>query len=531
MNKNNIIESGGVKMSANNPGVLYDATNSWNGYNHQGKMALWYAITEITKLYNPTISIENNKTVLKNYFLEIEYMEDFSIGKVENGVSSYISVHQVKNRVDANIGGYESAILGLLSHLTECPEIESAVLHTTADINLSGKTLLENIKAFIKDPKYLTDAELEIKNNRSSPQFRRELINKKRGRPSTLKTNLKNVLFNKYTISQELSESNLDEAFDLYLSNIQAEKDMLSLLPEEQMKKISLCKYTLNGTTTDYCAVNSAIELLKSAIKAFYQNVIPGHYKTQDNFIEKSTLWLLGKLDEHIIERDLNFDLYKKEVLDRRISLTTIFEWLMSDKIDSSDSWYYLHYIKEGLFAELDRYCKACRERNLKCSICNVTECKNKLGGLDFEDFKQFIHITNPTVIGILNIKSYPKYLPSGITSPFAKGLRDIPKDFERNSNAISYKDSDNYQCALTTITGDDSDDDIALISSGILMNSNIYDLLMDYDCLISKNINIPSIMDEEILQGNSFDPREAEHIAHCKDVKVVSLDEFIKSL
>ena len=121
--------------------------------------------------------------------------------------------------------------------------------------------------------------------------------------------------------------------------------------------------------------------------------------------------------------------------------------------------------------------------------------------------------------------------MPSGITSPFAKGLRDIPKDFERNSNAISYKDSDNYQCALTTITGDDSDDDIALISSGILMNSNIYDLLMDYDCLISKNINIPSIMDEEILQGNSFDPREAEHIAHCKDVKVVSLDEFIKSL
>ena len=518
-------------MSANNPGVIYDATNSWNGYNHQGKITLWYAITEITKLYNPTNTIEEYKGILNNYFVEIEYMEDFSIGKLENGMPSYISVHQVKNRVDTNIGSYESAILGLLSHLTEYPNIESAVLHTTVDINLSGKTLLENIKDFIKNPKYLTDVEMEINNKRADPEFRGELTKKKRGRPSTLKTNLKNALLKKYSIFQDLSEGNLDEAFDLYLSNINTEKDKLSSLSEEQMKKVLLCQYTLNGTAIDYCAVNSAIELLQSAVKSFYQKIFPGHYKTQDNFIEKSTLWLLGKLDEHIIERDLNFDLYKKEVLDRRISLTTIFEWLMSDKIDSSDSWYYLHYIKEGLFAELDRYCKVCRERTIKCSICNITECKNKLGSLDLEDFKQFIHITNPTVIGILNIKSYPKYLPSGITSPFAKGLRDIPKDFERNSNAISYKDSDNYQCALTTITGDDSDDDIALISSGILMNSNIYDLLMDYDCLISKNINIPSIMDEEILQGNSFDPREAEHIAHCKDVKVVSLDEFIKSL
>ena len=207
-------------MFANNPGVIYDATNSWNGYNHQGKITLWYAITEITKLYNPTNTIEEYKGILNNYFVEIEYMEDFSIGKLENGMPSYISVHQVKNRVDTNIGSYESAILGLLSHLTEYPNIESAVLHTTVDINLSGKTLLENIKDFIKNPKYLTDVEMEINNKRADPEFRGELTKKKRGRPSTLKTNLKNALLKKYSIFQDLSEGNLDEAFDLYLSNI-----------------------------------------------------------------------------------------------------------------------------------------------------------------------------------------------------------------------------------------------------------------------------------------------------------------------
>ena len=138
-------------MSVNNPGVIYDATNSWNGYNHQGKISLWYAISEITKLYNPTISVDENKSVLSNYFLEIEYMEDFSIGKIENGEASYISAHQVKNRANKNIGAYEDAILGLLSHLFEHPNIEATVLHTTESINLSGKTLLDNIKKFVKN--------------------------------------------------------------------------------------------------------------------------------------------------------------------------------------------------------------------------------------------------------------------------------------------------------------------------------------------------------------------------------------------
>ena len=520
-----------MNMSANNPGVIYDATNSWNGYNHQGKMAMWYAISEITRLYDPTITIDQNKAILNDYFLEIEYMEDFSIGKTESGTDSYISVHQVKNRVDTNINEYESALLGVLSHLAEYPDIELAVLHTTAAINLSSKPLLEHIKGFASRPQYLVKIENEIVNNRKKQEYRDKLTERKRGRPSTLKSNLKNALLKKHTVFQNLTESNLDEAFDLYLSDIRAEKSKLSSLSEAQMNKVSICKYTLNGTTTDYCPIESAVELLQSAIRSFYQKILPGHYKTQNDFIDKSTLWILGKLDNHIIERDLNFDLYKKGTLDRRIVFSDIYDWLMSNDIDHHGPWYYLHYIKEGLFAKLEQYCKVCRERNIKCSNCNVTECKNKLGCMNFDEFKQFVHVTNPTVCGVLDIKTFADYLTSGISNPFAKGLRDIPQAFDPNRDAVSYKDSENYQCALTTITGEGSDDDIGLISSNILMNSNIYDLLMDYDCLISKDINIPSIMDEEILQSPCFDSREADHIAHCKDVKVVSLDEFIASL
>lgn len=68
-------------MSIKEPGIIFDATNSWNGYNHQGKIALWYAIRKIHKLIVPSISPLINRKKLEKYFLEIEYMEDFSIGE------------------------------------------------------------------------------------------------------------------------------------------------------------------------------------------------------------------------------------------------------------------------------------------------------------------------------------------------------------------------------------------------------------------------------------------------------------------
>lgn len=522
-------------MSVNNPGVIYDATNSWNGYNHQGKMALWYAISEITKLYDPTITIDQNKAILNNYFLEIEYMEDFSIGKTENGTDSYISVHQVKNRVDTNINEYESALLGLLSHLIEYPNIEVAFLHTTTDINLSAKPLLEYIKGFASTPKYLVEAEKEIATNRKNQQFRDKLTESKQGRPSTLKSNLKNALYKKHSAPTQLVESNLDEAFDLYLSYINAEKAKLSSLSETQMNKVSICKYTCNGKVTDYCCVDCAVVVLQDAIKSFYHKVEPKSYRDTVDFSQTSYLWMLGKLDDHIIQRNLHYDLYQTNALNRRIPFSTIFDWLTSSKIDQQSTWYYLHHIKESFFKEIEQFCEKCTQRQSGCVHCDVVECKNKIGMLDREEFKKFIHITTPMVSGEITMRTYHKYLQSGINDPFVKGLRDIPQKFSSSSRAISYKGTNNVKSALTTIAPINTDDDKSIIASEILQNSNIYELLMDYNCLISNGIPIASIQSEQIFQTPRFDgtdiSQESEHIMHCKDVSVVPLDDFIKEL
>ena len=125
-------------------------------------------------------------------------------------------------------------------------------------------------------------------------------------------------------------------------------------------------------------------------------------------------------------------------------------------------------------------------------------------------------------------MNSYDKYLGNGIENPFAKGLRDIPKGFDAKNNAISYKDNDKTQCALTAIIGAGTDNDNALISSDILTNSNIYDLLMDYDCLISNDIDIVSIQDLSPKQSHIQSQDEENHIAHCKNVRITPLSKFI---
>lgn len=56
-------------MSKENPGVIFDASNSWNGYNHQGKLAILFAIKQILEVYDKSLSTEENKKILKSYWM------------------------------------------------------------------------------------------------------------------------------------------------------------------------------------------------------------------------------------------------------------------------------------------------------------------------------------------------------------------------------------------------------------------------------------------------------------------------------
>ena len=52
---------------------FWDATNSWSGYNYQGKIALYYGIRKINELITIGKACD-----IEKYAIEIEWKEDFS---------------------------------------------------------------------------------------------------------------------------------------------------------------------------------------------------------------------------------------------------------------------------------------------------------------------------------------------------------------------------------------------------------------------------------------------------------------------
>ena len=112
-----------------------DASPSWNGYNHQGKIGIFVVLKMINDLNLTLDSCED-------YDLELEWLEDFSIKK--NNV--YIAIHQVKTYNKTAPSEYKDAIWLLLAKILDFPDIKSAYLHSASKISK-----VDNLKTLIHD--------------------------------------------------------------------------------------------------------------------------------------------------------------------------------------------------------------------------------------------------------------------------------------------------------------------------------------------------------------------------------------------
>lgn len=112
-----------------------DASPSWNGYNHQGKVGIYVALQMMKDI---------KKEDMPQYELELEWFEDFSIKK--NG--EYKSIHQVKTYADTATSKYKDAIWLLLAKLLDFKELESAHLHVTQKLT-NIKDLETNLLTYV----------------------------------------------------------------------------------------------------------------------------------------------------------------------------------------------------------------------------------------------------------------------------------------------------------------------------------------------------------------------------------------------
>lgn len=511
-----------VKKELGHP---YDATNSWNGYSHQGKIALWYAIQTIIKLWNDLDAEQNCKT-LEEHFLELEYEEDFSIGKYSPDGNIYLSIHQVKARADTSIDSYKDAVLDLLTKVMKHSTIQSAYLHVSQDLQVSKEELLQKVNEFAQLP---DRAVLEIITQRNDSKFREMFCASKPGRPTKIKAAVWSALQEKCGNETNLTEENLDQAFDAYLEVA----ENLPKASQAEREKICVFEYLdfpNIGSKQGYCRLNQVHTLLENAIVAYYKKTDPKGWKWGDSeHVHKMYLYLLGCLDKHVMERHLKRSEYLLEQLDRTISLSKIVGWLDKD-IDTLGENYYLYYLKEELFKVLNEYCCDCSKGPVQCSKCHIADAKEKIGVIPYDRIKEFIYIISPHKSGKINMDSYASFANiSGLQNPFARGLRDISVPFSSKADIlpIVYYDAVRKQYVLTTIQAPETDGGKSCVCRKIVENSNVYSLLMDCDVLISKDIYSDSVwMDAEIITESPSNPRQMEHIAHCKDVKIVPLDD-----
>lgn len=523
-----------ILMSKENPGVIFDASNSWNGYNHQGKLAILLSIKEIVMLYDKTKTVEENKDELSKYFLEIEHLEDFSIGRIVNGKEEYLSVHQVKNHASDVATNYNSAFWGLVDHVQKIPTLKNAYLHTTTNITFTENTIKEYIENMIANPKELQDTLNKINRVRSDSDAKDEVLAIHKGRPNNFICKLKSALIERNPSEKKLNIENIEEACLALEEKINAILTAINGIQGEMLEKIDLYTYYFDGGEKKYCEVNRLKDLILDKIDETISIMgLHSYWMSQSNK-ERRYLLLLGKLDEHIIERNLNFPLYKRGDLDRKIYFNQILDWLICDDIDANDDEFYQYYIKERFVEVSNRFCTHCRKQD--CEACLVVSALNKIANMTVDEMKQFLLLTNPNINKGMNMYTYSDYTDAkGIANPFFVGIRDIPKPFEADKTAITYVDIETLQYVLTTIILDENLDDIQSICSDVMDNRQLFELLMDCDCFISKNVDVESIATKAMIVGKKCvekqEQEENEHIAKLKKVRMMSLEKFCKGL
>lgn len=143
----------------------HDATPSWSGYNHQGKVALYIAIQKINEL-------RLNREECKLYELELDLIEDFSILLSGN----YIEAHQVKTYKQKTLSKYRNSIWELLAKAKDIHTTNKVYLHTVQPIDD-----VENIKLNITSPPEETindDSKEKVNNSiiKKSPRQCYELV-------------------------------------------------------------------------------------------------------------------------------------------------------------------------------------------------------------------------------------------------------------------------------------------------------------------------------------------------------------------
>jgi hypothetical protein len=504
----------------------WDATNSWSGYNYQGKIALYLGIHKINELI-----ISSKGKDLEKYSVEIEWLEDFSIVYTDATTRVYKSIHQVKAKENTTIKDYEDALVKLFQKIEKDSLIINAYLHVCRALDYKESTWEESVETIIRNCSQIKELKTKIEDYKNcNDDIKQRQLNKlnERGRNSEENSLIK-AYNEKYFNFKKISLKNIDLIIDKILEDLEVKiKLCMKTIKQSDLKKIELYQYPTNR---EYCNIDEINDLLKEEIKKYWSISHAPVWKAKDEgFCENVCLYLEGLMDNHITERHKNYN--KTDMRD--ISFQQIKAILDSDTSIERCEEYYLYVIKQRLMRQCLEYhekCKADWEEE-KCFYCEIKNFNDQLSGKTGRDIKEFLHAINPDIVNDINGEHWEEFCNQlKYRNPFFKGLRDIQAYYEKEKKYVSYAGKNKKLNLLTTINHDeDSPKDAMRVCSSIVKNPNLNDVLMDYDCLISKSLDIDSVFNSAGDYLENF-KLEEDHIYHYKNLKIKSLNKSLEEL
>lgn len=524
-------------MAAIKPDEPFDASCSWSGYNHQGHLAIYFAIMHILELYSnakqQSITLEDFVTGLKIHFIELEYLEDFAIGEVNNYTNEivYHSIHQVKNLKEKyNLQDYGSALEGLVSKVALYPTIKEAYLHTTTKVNCTDSELRKYLYDIISQPKASQAYLDKIQNTLDDPDLISELLVTKRGNPGKLKSDLKRINKGKMP-----NENNIRSILQSLKNEVEGQIQLVKGLDRQRVTCVSIYdKYVINGNLQSYCEVDSVQELIENEIEKSIIEFGLNPAWISPRYKNARYCYLLGKLHEHIIDRNINYQRYQEtNTKERKISFDTFYDWLTTDKFDTADEYFFAYKLSEVLLNSKEEFCKYCQNNGgSNCESCTINPAIDKIMQFSFEEMKEF-HITTAPAD---ELKLQALSLGDGMNKDrlvdhFYHVIKETSLDFEPDEIPVIYMNSDKTRYVLTTLQKRSYGDNEVTLCTSIIQNSCndtfLYKILMENNYFISNNFECESISNCVADLTTNCDEKYHEKITNIKDVGIINANTF----
>lgn len=505
-----------------NTNLEYDATASWSGYTYQGKVAIYITLKKINQLRSLNLDC-----MIESYYLELEWLEDFSIlRKNESGELVYETIHQVKARKDKKLSAYSSALLKLLQKIDANENIENAFLHTIEKIDYQNDEWIDELKRVTVDTrevkKWLGDINTLLSNSNEKSKFVSELPQKRNDFSKLIKKH-----------SKKITTENIDMILNKIKSDLESSLAKIQKgFSEESLNKVSLYSYD-NGQS--YCTLDEIDNLIISEILTYWNNSRGSEWKVKDTRFQEIVLrCLVGIIDSHIVKRHKSYG--SKDI--EKLNFYEFEEILKSDTPIERCKEYYLYTIKEKLLLYCDEYEKTCYEDCNEendfacCRVCQIRDFKEKVLSMSFDEIYELVIVSNPDISSNIDRMGFIDYCERNrYFNPFYNGIKEIIQKFGEEKIPISYTDKNKKLYLLTTICNNGvSKKPIKQVCRNIIKNVALSDVFMDYEVIISKDLDSASILNDAGDFLSDF-KREEHNIYHYKDVSMKMLESCKKIL